>query len=294
MSNKVSVLDHGFVRLVSFMQPAAPLMQEGWTGDLEIVRNARVSYDADWRTGNDEGSDSRLVRRLHERGHTSPFEAMVFTFEVQAPIFVFRQWHRHRTWTYNEMSARYTELPPVFYVPTAEVIGVQSKKDKQAREIPVELADKHYQEQIVPLIRDHCELAFVRYKHLLTSGVPRELARSVLPVSTYSRMFATVDLHNLFHFLRLRLDAHAQYEIRVYAEALLQLVEKVVPIAVAAFKTELMHSPLTQNEIAAVRRAIDADISLTEDFMDDNDKDPETEMDRAHVGFLKSALDKIG
>ena len=214
---KIDVLDHGFVRLVSYMQPApskpfeigGPLEPAEWSGDLEIVRNARVSYNGDWRTGTDEGSDDRLVRRLHARGHTTPFEAMVFTFEVKAPIFVFRQWHRHRTWSYNELSARYAEVKEDFYIPKAEHIGRQSATEKQAREIPAELQDKHYEEVVVPSMRKQNEDAFVRYHILLKDGVPRELARSVLPLSTYSRMFGTVDLHNLFHFLRLRMDSHA-------------------------------------------------------------------------------------
>jgi thymidylate synthase (FAD) len=126
--NLINVLDHGFVRLVSYMQPVshgqaiAELADFDWTGDLEIVRNARVSYNADWRTGEDEGKDEKLLDFMAKNHHTSPFEAMVFTFEIKAPIFVMRQWMRHRTWSYNEVSARYAELPEEFYVPAPENI----------------------------------------------------------------------------------------------------------------------------------------------------------------------------
>lgn len=262
---KIDVLDHGFVRLVSFMQPAAQGVNEDanrmdpprWTGDLEIVRNARVSYNADWRSEREEAAedkpyradkDERLIHYLWKNQHTSPFEAMVFTFEVQAPMFIFRQWHRHRTWSYNEVSARYTELPELFYVPAPEHVGRQSKDNKQARTIGEALqesfelsywATNERMGSFPEAVRIHSQEAFKLYKYCLSVGVPRELARSLLPMNTYSRMFATVDLRNLFHFLKLRLHEHAQYEIRVYAEALLQLVRPICPIAVAAFEESI-------------------------------------------------------
>lgn len=217
----IRVLDHGFVRLV-----------ENMGSDLSIVRNARVSYDAEWRAGNDEGKDEKLIRYLLKNKHTSPFEAITFTFDVKAPIFVFRQWHRHRTWAFNELSARYAELPEEFYVPEPEQITTQSASNKQMR-----TAERH------PRARDwaemlgrHCITSFDLYRAMLADGVPRELARGILPVNTYSHMFATVSLHNLFNFLTLRLHEHAQYEIRVYAEAMLELVKPIVPVAVSAFE----------------------------------------------------------
>ena len=219
---KIDVLDHGFVRLV-----------ESMGNDLSIVRSARVSYDADWRAGEDEGKDEKLIRYLMKNQHTSPFEAVTFTFEVKAPIFVFRQWHRHRMWSYNELSARYAELDEGFYIPSSEIIGKQSKDSKQARDIgETDEADAIH----IAMIKHACENAHGVYKRLLAGGVPRELARSVLPVAAYSRMFASVDLHNLMHFLKLRLNNYAQYEIRVYAEAMLELAATVCPVAIAAFK----------------------------------------------------------
>lgn len=219
--SEIKVLDHGLVRLVDHMG-----------NDLSIVRAARVSYDADWRTGDDAGKDEKLIGYLMKNHHTSPFEAVTFTFEVKAPLFVFRQWHRHRTWSYNEVSARYAELPEEFYVPELSDITHQSTSNKQMR-----TNEQHDNALLMQsYMRKSMMDAFALYKELLAQGCPRELARSVLPCSTYSRMFATVDLHNLFHFLRLRLHEHAQKEIRVYAEAMLELVEPIVPYAVAAFK----------------------------------------------------------
>lgn len=217
---EVLVLNHGFVRLVDSMGT-----------DLSVVRAARVSYDAAWRAGEDAGSDTKLINYLWRNHHTTPFEAVTFTFEVKAPIFVFRQWHRHRTWSYNELSARYRELPEEFYVPKPDAIGVQSKSNKQARDLAGAANPR-----AAELIRATCEAAFLNYRYLLDHGVPRELARSVLPVATYSHMFATVDLLNLLKFLTLRCDAHAQYEIRVYADAMRDLAATIVPACIAAWQ----------------------------------------------------------
>jgi thymidylate synthase (FAD) len=224
------VLDHGLVRLVDHMGT-----------ELNIVRSARVSYDAEWRAGDDTGSDARLLKYLIKNKHTSPFESVVVTFEVRAPMFVLRQWHRHRTWSYNEVSARYSELPEEFYVPNAGMYGMQSASNKQMRDIAgdalgvdAETAEKELRwegEQ-----REHMESAFALYHKHISEGMPRELARIVLPLATYSHMFATVNLHNLFHFLRLRLHSHSQYEIRVYAEAMLNLIRPLYPCSVTTFE----------------------------------------------------------
>jgi thymidylate synthase (FAD) len=219
---KIDVLDHGFVRLHNHMG-----------NDLEVVRVARQSYDAAWRTGEHAGKDAKLIRYLMTNKHTSPFEAVEFTFEVRAPIFVLRQWMRHRTWSYNEVSARYTELPAMFYTPEAETVGVQSMSNKQSRDVDKPIIARASE---VMAYQSRCEAAFREYEWLLAQGWPRELARGVLPLSTYSSMFAKVDLHNLFHFLTLRCDEHAQYEIRVYAEAIVKLIEPIVPVCVAAWR----------------------------------------------------------
>lgn len=227
----IKCLDHGYVRLVDSMG-----------NDLSIVRSARVSFDAAWRTGQDEGKDEKLINYLMKNRHTTPFESVTFTFDVKAPIFVFRQWHRHRTWSYNEVSARYTELPSEFYVPEIEHIGVQSENNKQAREFRTDYNIDYALGQSRNLYIDKCKEAYQHYQFLLNRGWPRELARMILPFSTYSKMFATVNLHNLFHFLELRLHPHAQYEIRVYAEAMLELITPIVPHAVNAWKHHILKS----------------------------------------------------
>lgn len=226
--DKIDVLDHGFVRLVDSMG-----------SDLSIVRAARVSYDSAWRAGENQAGDEKLINYLWKNRHTSPFEAVTFTFEVKAPIFVFRQWHRHRTWSYNELSARYRELPEVFYVPKPEQIGVQSKDNKQGRDTfgTVDILDQRAAE--TELLRKTCSEAFDTYRKLLAAGWPRELARSVLPVNTYSHMFGTVNLLNLLRFSMLRGHSHAQYEIRVYDEAMAKLIEPIVPVAVSAFRKSM-------------------------------------------------------
>lgn len=233
----VNVLDHGIVRLIDFMGV-----------DLSIVRNARVSYDAAWRAGENKGGDEGLIKYLKREGHNTPFEAVVFTFEVKAPIFSFRQWHRHRTQSYNELSARYKELLEIFYVPEPHLIGEQAEGNKQCRTIAdaaheatgeYEVEQQQRMEKLCRDIREQNEAAFECYRYLLSEGVPRELARSVLPMGTYSHMFATVNLHNLFGFMGERLHGHAQYEIRVYAQAMLKLIEPIVPVAVEAFKNSL-------------------------------------------------------
>ena len=210
---KINVLDHGFVRLVDSMG-----------NDLSVVRAARVSYDAYWRAGEDEGSDQRLINYLWKHRHTTPFEAVTLTFEIYAPIFVLRQWHRHRTWSYNELSARYRPLPEVFYVPNPSLIGEQSTDNKQGRRLDADLEAMRQKE--IEILAKACKHSFETYDFLLDAGWPRELARSVLPVNTYSHMFATVNLLNLMKFLTLRCDEHAQYEIRVYANTMRDLLPR--------------------------------------------------------------------
>lgn len=236
MDLKIDVLDSGFVRLVSYMQPAAEAGPD-WSGDLEVVRNARVSYDADWRDAA-HGRDGKLLEYLYKNRHTSPFEAMVFTFEVKAPLFVVRQWQRHRTWSYNEISGRYCALDEGYYVPAIEQVTTQSDSNKQMRTNVLHPEA----EAIAQAIDLHNRASDTLYRELLANGCPRELARGVLPVTTYTRMFATVDLHNLLHFIALRTHEHAQYEIREYAHALVRLIQPVVP--------KIMHAVLGDQHVA--------------------------------------------
>lgn len=226
ISRQRDVLDKGYVRLVDHMG-----------SDLSIVRAARVSYNSEPRL---DGSDDKLIHYLWKHKHTTPFESCTLTFEVKAPIFVFRQWHRHRTQSYNEVSARYTELADEYYVPEPQAIGQQSKSSKQSRDIEPIIGDVDEYDRRVASLESYislCEAAYFFYDHLLkVEKWPRELARMVLPLSTYSKMFTTMNLRNLFHFLELRLHPHAQYEIRVYAEAMLELITPLFPVATNAFR----------------------------------------------------------
>lgn len=226
------VLDNGYIKLWSVLG-----------GDQTVVDAARVSYDSFSKT---KEQDSNLIKYLLTNGHTSPFEHVVFTFEVKAPIFVFRQWHRHRTWSFNEVSARYTQLSDDMYSPDPKCIGVQSKSSKQARDF-VDYVSGEELEQTLAHIEAVYAHSYNAYKVLLSRGVPRELARIVLPLGTYSKMLATCDLHNLLHFLKLRLHEHAQYEIRVYAEAILDIITDLCPVTVGHWK-ELNNIKVNTND----------------------------------------------
>lgn len=217
----LSVLDHGEIELVDSVGD-----------DFTVVRAARVSHAANRKTGLDPEKDKKLLHYLYRNRHTSPFEHVVFTFRVKAPIFVFRQWHRHRTWSFNEISARYTELPEEFYVP--EHIGVRSRTNHQSRDLGCE--DAARAAAIRQDIIDACEASFTAYQFLLRNECPREIARSVLPMGTYSEMFATCDLHNLMRFIKDRAAPDAQYEIRVYAEAIKTLIAPIVPWSLEALR----------------------------------------------------------
>ena len=222
----IPCLDHGHVRLVDCMPR---LVEPGQTADSAIVQAARVSYGAGTKTLNE---DRGLIRYLLRHAHTTPLEMVEFKFHCKMPIFVARQWIRHRTASVNEVSGRYSEVKDEVYVPELENIRAQSKTNKQGGEeqISAELA----QEFVDNLIVDRDE-AFNSYRGALHDGVSRELARINLPLSTYTEWYWKIDLHNLLHFLALRCDSHAQYEIRVFAEAMLKLITPIVPLTVEAW-----------------------------------------------------------
>jgi thymidylate synthase (FAD) len=201
MNERIDIPPHGFVRIIDAMG-----------NDESVVRAARVSYAASAKTGVDKEKDARLIHRLWRDKHVSPFESVTFTFEIMAPIFVWRQFMRHRVFSYNELSGRYRELPATYYLPRPEDAGVQSKDNKQGRT----LTDIDRQADI-DLIDAHCRKAFELYRDLLSRDWPRELARMVLPLNVYSHAFVTGNLRNFFHFFDLRLDSHAQMEIRVHS-----------------------------------------------------------------------------
>ncbi len=224
--NQINVLNKGFVRLVDHLG-----------SDASIVQSARVSYGAGTKKVRE---DERLIRYLLRNAHTSPFEQVVFTFHVKMPIFIARQWIRHRTARVNEISGRYSILVDDFYVPALEDIALQSEDNKQGRQN--EPLDPELAQSIQTLIHNEQERNYKTYQKLLEIGIAKEIARINLPVSIYTEMYWQIDLHNLFHFLKLRLDPHAQKEIRDYAEALLELAEPLAPMAFQAFRDYLLGS----------------------------------------------------
>lgn len=220
-ATRASVLDHGYVELV-----------ETWGSDERIIEAARMSTQKGFEGWGpkDDGSagDEKLLAYLWNNKHATPFEMAGMTIEVKAPIFVFREWHRHRTQSYNEMSARYAPLPEEFYVPSDERMagGAISKTNKQgSADGLVDYVAGVAQQTI----RETSEAAFVAYRDLLERGVARELARLVLPVNTYSRMRASANLRNWLAFLTLRIDVKAQWEIRQYAGVVAQLIAERFP-----------------------------------------------------------------
>ena len=229
MSNKykeIKVLDKGFVRLVEHMGD-----------DSSIVQMARVSYGDGTKTVN---KDRGLIRYLIRNAHTSPLEGVTFKFHVRAPIFIFRQWHRHRTWSFNEMSGRYSVMPEDCYVPDYDDVTKQDPNNKQGGTDNLVTSEEDI--DFPASFEDMQNAIRGQYNEFVETGMRRELARINLPLSQYSEMYAVVDLHNLFHFLRLRLDSHAQYEIRLYAQALYDSIKPIVPYACEAFEDYILNS----------------------------------------------------
>ncbi|MCW2955574.1 MAG: Thymidylate synthase thyX [Thermoleophilia bacterium] len=200
--------------------------------DLHIVNNARVSFDQESTefTPKERG----LLNFLMRERHGSPWESVVFRFDVKAPIFVIREWQRHRISSFNEQSARYSEIPEHFYVPAPELVRQQVGRPGNYSFDPIE--DPAVVERSLQLLDETQQAAFAAYREMLEMGVAKELARTVLPVGMFSRMKWTVNLRGLFNFLSLRNHEHAQREIRDYAEAVEQLAKTVCPVAFEVFE----------------------------------------------------------
>lgn len=242
LDRRLDVLDHGFVRLVDYLG-----------GDARIVQSARVSYGEGTKTVRE---DRALIDYLLRNRHTSPFEQVILTFHVKMPIFVARQWIRHRTARVNEISGRYSVMRDEFYLPSADAVRFQDDVNRQgssAAEVPAAL-----RERVMATLLEAQRRTYSEYEALLEDGIARELARIGLPLSLYTEMYWQIDLNNLFHFLRLRLDWHAQYEIRAYGDAIGRCVQAVAPLAYEAFEEHLLHgATLSRSELAALREAID-------------------------------------
>ncbi|PDT21304.1 FAD-dependent thymidylate synthase [Rhizobium hidalgonense] len=228
--NILPVLDHGFVRVIDYMGD-----------DAAVIQAARVSYG---RGTKKVSEDRGLIRYLMRHSHSTPFEMAEIKLHVKLPIFVARQWVRHRTASLNEYSARYSILDREFYIPETTQIAEQSKSNRQGRGNSV---DREQAAQIIALLREDAERNYNHYAWMINedergditdqnrSSLARELARINLTLSTYTQWYWKVNLHNLLHFLRLRADPHAQYEIRVYADEILKIVASWVPLTHEAF-----------------------------------------------------------
>jgi len=240
----IPIHEHGFIALVDAMPRLVP---EGQTADSAIVQSARVSYGQGTKMVSE---DRGLVRYLMRHRHSTPFEMVEFKFHIAMPIFIARQWIRHRTANVNEYSARYSIMPDRFYRPDIENVRKQSKSNRQGGEGPI---DAGTAEEFLKLL-ESAEANYAKYLDLTERGVARELARAVLPVSVYTEWYWKCDLHNIFHFLSLRMDPHAQIEIQDYAKAMYELIKPIVPVACEAFEDYRLNSMhLTGLEIDAIR-----------------------------------------
>jgi thymidylate synthase (FAD) len=255
------VLDHGFVRVIDYMGD-----------DAAIVQAARVSYGKGTRQ---VSSDRGLINYLMRMRHTSPFEMCELKLHVKLPIFVARQWIRHRTASVNEYSARYSVLDDEFYLPAPEHLASQSTANRQGR---AEVLDGPAAAAALDALGTNAAEAYARYALLLNegadgqprdperAGLARELARMVLPLSTYTQWYWKIDLHNLLHFVALRADPHAQYEIRAYAEVLLGVLRRWVPLTCEAFVDYRLEGvELSAKALAVVRRMLRGETVAQED-----------------------------
>jgi thymidylate synthase (FAD) len=252
LHDSINVLDHGFVRVIDYMGD-----------DAAIVQAARVSYGRGTRRVSE---DRGLINYLMRHRHTTPFEMCEIKYHVKLPIFVARQWIRHRTANVNEYSARYSILDNEFYLPAPEHLAAQAATNRQGRG---EVVEGEAARRVLDLLRADAERAYAGYAELLNEdeagarsdpswpGLARELARMNLSLNFYTQWYWKTDLHNLLHFLSLRADPHAQYEIRAYADSMLETVKRWVPIAYEAFLEYRMNAAtISAKGLAVIRRML--------------------------------------
>ena len=248
----IEVLDHGFVRVIDYMGD-----------DSSIVQSARVSYGKGTKKiSNDKG----LIKYLMRHRHSTPFEMCEIKFHIKLPIFIARQWIRHRTANVNEYSARYSILDKEFYIPSAENLAAQSAINNQGRG---DVLTDDEASNVIQILKKDAEQTYSNYETLLNensggniideskSGIARELARMNLTLNTYTQWYWKIDLNNLLHFLALRADDHAQYEIRVYADIMLDIVKRWVPLTYAAFEDyRIGGTELSAKEITLMKKLL--------------------------------------
>lgn len=260
--NSISCLKDGFVQLIDWM----PKSDDPREIESAIVHAARVSTVSDiQKQVKSEKDDKALIRYLYRNKHTSPFEMITFKFYIKCPLFIARQWMRHRTGSYNEHSARYSEFPDEYYDPTIitkemcpgggirfqdnSLTGNKQGSSSDSKEITPEIKDKFAR------MNQYIDMIFANYHSLLKDGISKEVARYALPVATYSQMYFCMDLHNLLHFLKLRMDHHAQPEIQVYAKAIYDLISPLVPTVIDCFNNFSLNAiTLSETEIRALNR----------------------------------------
>ncbi len=242
LDKEFNVLDKGFVRLVDYLG-----------GDDRIVQAARVSYGEGTKTVRE---NKALIDYLISHEHTSPFEQVVLTFHCKMPIFVARQWIRHRTARLNEISGRYSVMEDEFYTPEKEQVLFQSKSNRQGRDI--EEVPEHLKIKVLDTLINGQTTAYDDYQKLIDTGIARELSRINLPLSLYTQWYWQIDLSNLFHFLKLRMDYHAQWEIRQYANVMAEITKAVAPMAYDAFETHVLNSvTFSGQELEALKLQIE-------------------------------------
>ena len=249
----IPILDHGFIRVIDYMGD-----------DTSIVQAARVSYGEGTKKSRD---DKSLIFYLMRHWHSTPFEMCEVKLHVKLPVFVARQWIRHRTANVNEYSARYSILDNEFYIPKSENLASQSKSNNQGRG---DVLVGEEAKEVIQILKNDSLRSYKSYEEMLSNenkkGLARELARMNLPTNIYTQWYWKTDLHNLFNFIRLRNDQHAQYEIRVYAEKIAELVKKWVPFAFEAFEQyQLNSSHLSSNGLSCIKRLMNG-----EDVSQDN------------------------
>jgi thymidylate synthase (FAD) len=241
LDKEFPVLDKGFVRLVDYLG-----------GDERVVQAARVSYGGGTKSYRE---DAGLIDYLLRNQHTSPFEQVVLTFHVKLPIFVARQWIRHRTARVNEISGRYSVMKDDFYLPGPEDLALQSSDNKQGRQD--EALEPGRAAEVRGVMEQGQHGAYREYSGLIEQGIARELARINLPLSLYTEWYWQIDLHNLFHFLKLRLDRHAQKEIRLYAQVILDIAREAAPRCCDSFERHILGAvSFSGEEFAELKRRL--------------------------------------
>ena len=237
------ILDSGYLTLIDVMGT-----------DKDIARSARVSYN-NHNSQKTDADDRRLIHYLMKNRHTSPFEMCELKFQVKCPIFIARQWMRHRTWSFNEISGRYTEFDDDFYSPLRSRVKTQSETNKQCSGQDL---GEHIQDKVYSIINQTTDDSFEAYKKAIELGCARELSRIVLPLNTYTNFIAKVDLSNLLKFIQLRDHAHAQWEIQEYARALGEVVKDLFPFTWDAFDNYVLNAKtISRNDLEAISEMTD-------------------------------------